>query len=182
MILPGRLAPEKLVFDSASSTELSRDSEAISTQSDLVQAKPKTVDGAIQIGTPSVDIDSVDLRTTQDLSPAEEGVDRQAEQAHRTVDAPRATAEVATPQASEGAPSGATVTESKEKLFLEFEQWRAARSAGIAGSAAALPKARSKERRHDRATSGSATEPVGSSSGGTHARGSASPARGQLPR
>jgi hypothetical protein len=196
IILPGRLAPEKLILDAPPLIQLSQNLAANSAQPDLVPANVNTVDGAGQMGPPSLDIDSVEVRTTQDLWRAEEPVDRQAEHLHRTLDATRTTAQVATPQVSEPAPGGvsagvtesppsgasADVTESKEKLFLEFEQWRAARIAGIAGSAAASPKARSKEKRHDRTTPRSGTEPVASSSGSIHAKGSASTDRGQLPR
>jgi hypothetical protein len=196
IILPARLAPEKLILDAPPLIQLSQNLAANSAQPDLVPANVNTVDGAGQMGPPSLDIDSVEVRTTQDLWRAEEPVDRQAEHLHRTLDATRTTAQVATPQVSEPAPGGvsagvtesppsgasADVTESKEKLFLEFEQWRAARIAGIAGSAAASPKARSKEKRHDRTTPRSGTEPVASSSGSIHAKGSASTDRGQLPR
>jgi hypothetical protein len=247
IVLPGQLAPEKRVLETALSTKLSQDSEAISAQSDLVQARAKTVDDAIQIGSPSIDIASVEVRTAQDQqtkletgdsalqigspsldidnvevsttldqqaelktsdsalqigSPsldidggglrttqgqwrADEAVDGQADHIQRTVDATRATADATNPQVSEPAPSGASadVTEAKEKIFLEFEQWRAARLAAIAGATHALPKVRSRERQADRATSRSGTEPISSWFSRIHTRRSASSDRGnQLPR
>jgi hypothetical protein len=247
IVLPGQLAPEKLALDTALSTKLSQVSQAISAQLDLVQARVKTADDAIEVGSPAVDVDSVEVRTaqdqqtklktgdsalqigflavdvdsvevrttqdqeaelktvdsanqigspsldvdgvgartTQDRWPAEEPADGQAEHVQRTAQATPATADVTKPQVSEPAPSGASadVTEAKEKIFLEFEQWRAARLAGIAGAAHALPKVRSRERQADRATSRSGTEPISSWLSRIHTRRSASSDRGnQLPR
>jgi hypothetical protein len=149
------------------------------------EAELKTGDSANQIGSPSLNVDGVGARTTQDRWRAEEPADGQAEHVQRTAQATRATADVTKPQVSEPAPSGvsAEVTEAKEKIFLEFEQWRAARLAGIAGAAHALPKVRSRERQADRATSRSGTEPISSWFSRIHTRRSASSDRGnQLPR
>jgi len=66
IVLPGQLAPEKLALDTALSTKLSQVSQAISAQLDLVQARVKTADDAIEVGSPAVDVDSVEVRTAQD--------------------------------------------------------------------------------------------------------------------
>jgi hypothetical protein len=134
VVLRALLGPETPVFGMAGSTPVAGGSGSIPEQPVLFQAKPPTVDDAIPLGTPAVDLDKADLRIAQDSSVADQDVDGQAQLKGRADTATPATSDAAPLPTSQpdlnGVPDG--VKDSDDKIFREFLQSRAVRFAAIA--------------------------------------------------
>jgi hypothetical protein len=134
LVLRALLGPEILVFGMAASTPVARVSASIPEQKVLFQAIPQTVDDAIPLGTPSVELDKVDLRIAQDSLVADQVVDGPAQLKGRADTATPGTSDAAPPPTAQpdlnGVPDG--VKDPNDKIFREFLQSRAAHFAAIA--------------------------------------------------
>jgi hypothetical protein len=133
-VVPVLLTRDRLGLGMVGSTQVAADAAPVMAQPASSDTAAKPGDDASPPIMASVEVDKAEPRMTENSSVADRGADGQADVKDRPeAAAPVTLSTAAASTPAQAAPSDAGAKESKDQIFREFLQWRAARSAEIAG-------------------------------------------------